>query len=244
MENRPNTGTTLGCKTGWSTANTLRTGDPNAQVTMQAEFPETGTYTMQFTRGGNPKELNPIVAEALVTWVVEGNTVTRRINIGTSGCALSGTGQAVRVRMVDATPSLVGPPGGLPYGVSVLCTLGVRGSSKQPPTLVPRNTDPPAAAGTGVGGGTFPVAGGASYIVDIPDDAGAISLFVTALTAAGTSAAGAITVKVLYAATVIQSFDPVVTDDWVPILPGATRVEVTNNSGTLYNTTVTFGIEG
>jgi hypothetical protein len=92
-------------KTGWGQSGTLTAGNKTQRVTMQADFNKgvgAFDFTCQFsvTAPGGRSVVN---AEALVSWRVEGQEVTRRITIG-AGASLTGVGQAVRVEIYDATP--------------------------------------------------------------------------------------------------------------------------------------------
>jgi hypothetical protein len=241
---RGNTSTTFNPKAGWGVSGKLITGSSNKQVSVQADFPATGTYTIAFSKDSNAKELNPIVAEALITWVVEGNYVTRRINVA-DGVSISGTAQNVKVVIVDATSTFTGPTAGVEYGVACQISLGTRGGSKQPPTLVPRDKKPASAPGSHNGSGSFHVNGPGSIIIPIPLDAGVIMLFVTAFDPTTRKlTAGDISVTATASSVPIQNYDPVNYPDWVPILPGADSVVIANASGDTYLVTVVFGIDG
>lgn len=94
---------TFRTKTGWGTSGKLIAGNKQQRVTMQADFNK-GVGAFDFTVQFNLDSGSTIVnAEALIHWRVEGQEVTRRITIG-DGASLTGTGQAVRVEMSDATP--------------------------------------------------------------------------------------------------------------------------------------------
>lgn len=251
---RPNTGTTFGVKTGWGQAGKLTTFNRNQQVTMQAEFPETGTFTAQFDKDGPLQTINedPIMPEALITWVVEGHIVTRRITVG-DGASISGVGQAVKVSMTDATTS-TNLPGGpftpTDYGVSVQVARGVRGGSKQPPTLILHDiiasgTSP--ANVTDFGGGVFNLAAHSFTAIAVPPDAGAVSLFVTAIATSGapTLAAGDIIItQELGVGAGGKEYDAFNYLDWVPLTPGVSDILITNNTAQTFSVTATLGIDG
>jgi hypothetical protein len=99
---------TFRTKTGWGQSGNLITGNKTQRVSMQADF-NVGVgafdFTAQFSLTPPGGGLGDAVvnAEALIHWRVEGQEVTRRVTIG-AGTAVTGTGQAVRVEMFDATP--------------------------------------------------------------------------------------------------------------------------------------------
>lgn len=236
------TGSTLTKKWGWGQAGPLITGRTDKQVSMQAVFsPETaGEYTLMFNMSGNPASNNPIFAEALIIWSVEGHSVTRRVNVG-DGISVTGVGQAVKVIMTDATSSIFGAPNQVEYQVACQVAPGSRGSNKQPPTLVPVHAlgTPSAASGSGF----FPVLTGNTTAVAIPQDAGVISVYITV---GGATEPTPLTARVfhLYAGNPVKDYDPRDFPDWVPVTPGADQILLSNTSGETLNFTVTFGIDG
>lgn len=250
---RPNTGTTFGVKTGWGQSGTLTAGDRTKQVTMQAEFPETGSFTAQFDKDGPLLTINedPIMPEALITWVVEGHIVTRRITVG-DGASITGVGQAVKIQMTDATTStnLPSPVTPTDYGVSVQVARGVRGASKQPPTLVLHDIIPSATSVANLlsfGGGTFGLAAHSFVSIVVPPDAGATMLYITAIATSGTPtlAAGDILVtQELGIGAGGKEYDAFNYLDWVPLNPGVTDILITNNSAQSFLVTATLGIDG
>jgi hypothetical protein len=124
---------------GWSASGKLRTGRPNQQVNLQADFPNPGSYVVQFSLKDNPDSNIPIRALALITWSVEGNSVRRLVSIS-NGLSVQGVGQGVRVVMYDDTqPIGAVDPDGTEYDVSMQVARGSRGSDPVPPTLVMSN---------------------------------------------------------------------------------------------------------
>ena len=92
-------------KTGWGQSGNLTTGGKTQRVTMQADFNK-GVGAFDFTAQFNITPLSGDAvanAEALVSWRVEGQAVSRRLTIG-AGSTITGVGQAVRIEMYDATP--------------------------------------------------------------------------------------------------------------------------------------------
>jgi hypothetical protein len=236
-----------GPKTGWGTSGKLTTGDLVGQVTLQANFEETGTYTIEFSMDTNALSNNPIFAEALITWSIEGNYLQRRVNVA-DGISVSGVGQAVKIQMMDATSNITGPINAVQYGVACQVAKGVRGSNKQPPTLVPRGTLPPSADGSGNGSGNFTIGPGpiSTLFVPVPQNSGLISLFVTTLdTSTGTSQPGDIIIVQQYNGTVVRDYDPYIYRDWVPLAAGVDAIEIFNtNPSDTYRVSLTFGVDG
>ncbi len=129
---------------GWSSAGTMTTGDKNKVVSMQQPFPKTGSYTLLFNLDPLQTNLNlaAIRAEAEIYWMVAGNNVRRKINIG-DGTTISGVAQAVNVVVRDVTCNLPNAAGGFDYQVSIMAAPGVRATGGTPPTLSPfPNVDP------------------------------------------------------------------------------------------------------
>lgn len=126
-----------GKKDGWSASGELRLGSSSKEVSMQADFDTPGTYTLQFDI---KYPLSPSVgffdwdmaAEADIFWSVEGNSIRRRVTI-TPGASISGTGQGVKVRLLDASQdNLGGISESANYPVSVQLAPGIRGGEAYP----------------------------------------------------------------------------------------------------------------
>ncbi len=233
---------------GWGASGTLVTGGINEEtgkaVSLQAEFPRAGNYTVQATlllTGGPPDGTHPAPrADLLVNWSVEGHTIKRRVSIG-QGISLTGVGQAVSIQAVDKTELFVGPPAdeSLEYTVVIQVAPGTRGSTALPPTLV---------EGGSSNGGVTPVNAGANIDFAVPQDAGVTSVFITAVPIGSPPvlpAAGLIQVIVEDAAGgALMVYDP--RDfQFVALPPNATNINVRNYS--LINSveiSMTFGIDG
>ena len=266
----PNTGTARGKKDGWGQSGVLSTGG-NQQVTMQADFDEPGTYTAEFAIGAAQQQYsvhtfvneqgqkqtsiggggansgvspNPIYAVATITWGVEGHYVSRQVSIG-NGVSISGVGQSVKIVMVDATPAIYAPNNNTLYGVQVQVTKGVRGTSKQPPVLLPSPGVISGPAGsTQQGVSSYNLVAGGQVVLPIPQNGGVISVFVTVF--ATTPLAEGIVAAIMQnaAAGTLMEWDPRDFPDWVPITPGASDIELLNNSAVPTNWAVFFGIDG
>ncbi len=238
-------GSTLQEKRGWGTSGKLITGHPEKMVSMQANFPDPGSYTIEFSKDNPGGSNEPIFAEALITWAVEGNYVTRRVNIA-DGVSVTGVAQAVKIIMTDATSSLFGAPNNTTYGVACQVARGVRGSNKQPPTLVP-TTFVPIGSPQGAGGaGFYEVVAGQQLFVALPTDAGIISLY-TVVSAGAPLTEFQPMVSLLNNGFILKQYDPRDYPDWVPTTPGCDQIRLDNNvggGGQVINFGLTFGIDG
>jgi hypothetical protein len=219
-------------RNSWSQAGTLVPGG-NGQVNMQCPFEEFGNYTVQFNLTGPPiTPLSTLIrkAEAHLTWSINGQSVSRRVNV-VNGVSVTGTAESVIIKVLDASLLLDAHPRD-PYLVSVQTTKGTRATVQQPPTL-----DTPA-----VSLDPGPVL---SAAIPIPQDAGAISVFVT-VTAASALEDEQVTVLMRSpGGIVLREYSPLVNTEWVPIPAGASEIRL--RSGVLApvtNWAVTFGIDG
>src|SRR5574338_1479038 len=236
---------------GWSASGILFRGRSlNTKVTLQAVFPVVGQYTLQFnTRqptarvAGGTVEGIPTRTVALITWSVEGNYVTRRVNVG-NGVSVTGVGQGVRVELYDATSgSLVtGSTDDSQYVVSVQVAPGGRGDIQEPPVLYPNP-----------GGDPYDtvITAGSTADFDVPYlDAGIVSVAVLV-----TSANGVVITDQAVQVTQVQDnsisvfsticqYDPRVRF-WVPLVSGVDIIRVTNNMAVeSIRANVLFGIDG
>lgn len=190
----------------------LMVGNPNAFVYLQRKLP-IDNYTIQFNIAP-PIDVTTsarAAARARIEWSVLGNSVVRLVSVS-DGTSITGTAEAVSVKLFDATtPGFVFA---VPeYAGSIQVARGTRGANKQPPYLAlePRI-----------------VVAGNQGTLNIPADVGANSVFVVANVVA-TVAVG--TVIPPAAITVVQQggvgvatvWDPR-DHDWVPLDPGALRL--------------------
>jgi hypothetical protein len=222
---------------GWSKSGTLLVGVPGTKQSMQADFPNSDNYTVQF--GINTDKVpatfvHAIEAEALITWSVAGNDLTRRVSIG-NGVSVMGTGQAVKVVMMDATQLGGGPVPGFEYDVSVQVAPGTRGNVLQPPVL---NPSPSFFAAVPPGG---------IINVPIPQDAGVISVYVSVMSVAGIPIPenNVIVSHNKGPLTTFRVYDPR-TFEWVPVAAGTTSIIIVNSFPSLpgIDIAVAFGIDG
>lgn len=195
---------------GWSGSSNIRAGTRQA-YSIQAKFPKIGQYTVQFEIGNTPAPLGDDVfkATAEITWSVKGNGVRRLVNCA-NGMSVSGTAEAVSVKIIDASILDVNPP--FDYVVGAQIAPGTRASVQQPPFLEDIK---------------YTVLPGNTQDVLIPKDAGVISVYVaTSVAVVGQSiASGAIKVEQLGGTLDLKAYDP--RDGvWIPISPGADRLRL------------------
>ena len=224
-----------GTKDGWSSSGTLVTGAPNQPVTMQADFPEADVYTVQFAV--SPPKAGVYRAVAQISWTVEGNTITRIVDVA-NGVAISAPSQAVRVIINDATPTAAQGSGNIfnqPYGVTVSATRGTRPVTGQPPTYLafPVQVAIPATN---------------SLLIPIEQGAGVISIEIAADSALATASPNLLIQQENAGGIVLKSYkyaDQGVGVGFVPISPLATQVLLTNHDPfNAVNVSATWGIEG
>lgn len=229
-------------KKGWSGSgrlrcNTQQTEPPPKSITLQANFgDDVGMHTVQLWIDRPPFDLNfpafVVEAEALVTWSVAGNQISRRVTVG-NGVSISGSAEAVHVSVFDKSVSAPGPPTDIEYDVTILVVKGQRAANVVPPTLY---------------AGSFALAPGATTNIAIPQDAGVTSVHVSAgdaLFGGATYADGKCEVRQtrdIYTEKVYDCRDV----DWEPVAPMATGIAITNRAGvgTSMRFSVTFGIDG
>ena len=217
----------LADKTGWSTTGNLIAGSGDTGISLQANFKATGNYTVQFGITQPILEaLSGRVIKALaeITWSVEGNDVRRLVNC-VNGMTVSGTGQAVKVRVYDASDA-----NPVEYQVSIQVVKGTRSSVQHPPFLY---------------GDRETLLAGAQTQIPIPQNAGVTSVYVP-IGKIGT--AGAINnneIQVIHEnlVSVLSQYDPTVFQ-WVPIAGGATSITIVNNSTADLRITPVWGIDG
>lgn len=233
-------------KTGWGQSGEILPGS-NQKVSMQCNLdagPGAGNYTVQFNII-NPGEV--VNAEALISWRVEGQEVTRRISIA-DGTSVTGVGQAIRVTMYDATPPVFVSGTPKPYVVSVQVAPGVRASTTQPPYLIPFKAPPyvpfDVVTNPAPGGGfTFAVAAGGTVDIDIPNNAGVNQVYVTAIST-GAIADGTSFAELTDGTTTLKIWDTQANMGWIPSVAGASVLTLSNGGLTPIRYSVTFGVEG
>jgi hypothetical protein len=232
---------------GWSQSGTLTPGNKNKQVTLQANFPKTDTYTIQFnvdrtTFKGIGAGASAQFTEALITWSVEGNDVTRKVTIA-DGVSVTGVGQAVRVVITDNS-IIGGSTTASPYVASAQVSKGTRAPSASPPVYID-----PSTIATQINA----IAGTVASFTP-PEGIGANSLLITAqyLDGAGvpraTAPLGTLTAKIQAGSGLNMSVYEPRAAGFVPIPPGATQVTieigVTGAAGDVMVVTPIWGIDG
>lgn len=225
---------------GWSANGTLITGNDSKQARLQALFAKIQVFTVQFNlvrlapAPVAPVDL-PIRCEALITWSVEGNQVTRRVSVG-DGVSITGIGQNVTVVVSDTTDrTLHADALGATYNVSINVAPGSRASVQQPATLQP---DPKLP------GNLYVILAGQSKTIPIQEDAGVISTFVTVFGGAAGPQPGMSVVQFQCGGFTVGQYDPTKETSWVPVPAGCKAIVLTNFSIEDYAFTVTYGIDG
>lgn len=236
---------------GWSTSGQLvaQRGE-TSQFSLQAVFPNSGYYTVQFGVI-QPSTGNPVNPKATLRWSVEGNDITRRINVG-SGVTISGPGQGVKVVVQDATPT-GGAAYSDPYTVSIQVSPGARPSSFTPPTLQCELYTTSDLGGSNAGpfipmnSGVVSIgASGVGYFV-VPQDAGPVSVEVAGTNSDGTSATYIVEQSSISGVTAVDNklYNCADVQGFVDLVPATNLVRVVNLSATLgIDVSVTFGING
>jgi len=219
-------------------AATLRTADPSKRLTIQKDpDTEARTHTITFGIDAQPAASKWIrMAEALISFTVDGNTVTRRVSV-IEGMSVSCVGQGVSAIVSDVSlPDPAGATAPEDYGVVAILAPGTRGSGSQPPVLIPAILP-----------STLLLPPGGSVVVPIPSDAGATSVGVTVYdTAFGVVPENVPEVAQRIGVTPLRRYDPRNAGSlFIPLAPGATNIQLTNHSGVLsLQFSLTFGIDG
>ena len=214
-------------KTAWSVSGDLQSNNASKAVQLQAEFHEIGNYLVQFGISKTPGDsINP---QAELTWSVEGNSVRRVITV-VNGVSVTGSAQAVKVKMYDAGSQVAGARD---YTGSIQVVPGVRPSQNQPPTLF-------GAVGT--------LVDSAAVTVPLPVDSGIISVLIKVasddVTAAHPIPAGSVyAIQQDSAGARISVYEPQ-DYDYVTISRDVTSVSIKNVSGLTIRYSMTFGIDG
>lgn len=221
--------TPLNTKKGWQSFGKLTGGQANPTVQCQAEFKETGTYTVQFSI--EPAANAPVQAIATITWFTEGNNIVRQMSVY-NGASISGVGQGVKVKIEDITTAAAGL--GVVYPVSCSVAKGLRANIQQPPILQ---------------GPSFVVTPGTSGLaIAVPQGVGVVSAYVSVISADAPPVP--ITdqdfwVSMFNGVTRLRTYNP--RDfQWVPLVPGTVVLEMIDNDtgAKTFAGTVTFGIDG
>jgi hypothetical protein len=247
-----NTPGNLTKKRGWSNSNKITIPAnqlSNDKLTLAADFAAIeaeGYYTIQFSilpisissTGFVPR------ARAEIIWSVEGNSVRREIDV-IAGSAISGTGQAVNVRIRDNSLTDNAQLNPSSYLASVQVTPGCRptwGGSTPPIRLADLDQNDAI-----VSGNEFTVAAGTSVIRNIPKDAGVNTVYCQArsTTVPILEFAQIFLFQKAFGHTIISMIDVFnASGKWMPIFPGATNITIFNNEAFGVEVTLLFGVEG
>jgi len=225
---------------GWSASGVLLGIGPLAltpsrdrQVSLQVEFPEARNYTIQFKispTGRTVGSLPEVRALAIIDWSVEGNTVRRKIHIK-EGQSITGTGQAVRVVVVDDSLAAFIVGNEPNYLVQILVAPGTRPTIENPPQLEPE-----------IAVVTIPAAG--NHVFTVPVDAGINSVAITCASTAGAPLPDqSVQVQQRDLVGPLKWYDPR-QYFWVPVSSGTVTIKVINNSGAEIQVQITYGIDG
>lgn len=151
-------------KNSWSQSGKINPGSQTDFVRLQATFPDSSAYILQFEiADSNQYGLGERAAlEAVITWSVHGNNVRRVVDCK-NGVSIQGNAEAIDVKVTDRS-TLIGPGPRNPIEVSMQVVRGTRPAVEQPPTL----SQPPI----------FLPAGPSNNFVEVPRNAGIISFFI------------------------------------------------------------------
>lgn len=185
--------------------------------------------------------INPV---GVITWSVAGNSVRREVSV-TNGLSLTGVGEGVKVVVYDRTPA-----GQIPvsYQVDITVAPGSRASENQPPTYCPT-----LALTEGmiiVGNQTLQN----QVVLNIPVNAGCISVYVTAIRADLTTPLTTLQARVDQVDAndvIVRTYDPNSNfpTTFVPLMPTAVKLILNNtmggsDPGNDIAFAVTYGIDG
>lgn len=232
-------------KDAWQCNGSLHVGVETEGVSFQANFKESGYYTVQFDCNiPGPLPGNQVVfPRAEILWSVEGTFVRREVTLA-RGNVISGAGQGVKVKMFDYSTLLGATP--IEYFVSAQVVKGTRpnGSSSKPPILIAgpgANTDP---RGTGA---MQTLAGGTTGFWSPPSNSGANSFYVLCTP----SPVIVTTPLTSNDFSIFQEAGPFLLPanydqfgSWIPLHPSAEVIRVRNQTADSYAVAVFWGIEG
>jgi len=208
---------------GWSASGNLIMTDHLKDVTLQAVFPVSTDYTIEFSK----RDGQGSTTLAEIVWSVEGNSVRRVVDVF-NGQSVTGVGQGVRIRIFDNT---VDKPAST-YTVSVQVAPGTRGTFVNPPYRE---------------AGFATIAGGAIFVLtDIPLDTGIHSIAILISSAGGVPIPDqSLQIKHIDSSgpTTLRQYDPRQWF-WVPIAPGTDRIGIENFNAFPVNFSITLGVDG
>ncbi len=254
-------------KNCWQGNGQLTIGNTAQNVGFQADFPRSGYYTIQFdvqlpprsrvntTEPGEIAARQLVFPRAEIFWSVEGNQVRRLINLA-KGVAISGAGQAVRVRMFDYSILNINTrePN---YTVSAQVVRGTRptGAGSKPPILEVAGTLSPGAGAIvddrGIAS-TLIIPGNNTGSWYVPNDAGVASFYLGIESSVGgvvppytNNDINVSQIPAFIAGTPnlgSSNYDSF--NSWIPLSPSADLVQVTNTTANAVIVTLHWGVEG
>lgn len=227
---------------GWAASKDLTTGaGVNGRfrgLVVQAKLQNPDSVTTQFNMNGSPAN-----CRARITSLVNGQAIVRVLTV-VDGSAITTRGQNINVELGDFTDSNIS--NNQPYTISILSTLGIRASFKNPPFLTPLQFNYTANALQAYTGSILLPDTAASCDVAVPQDCGVNSVYVAlgAVDGAIPVLPGAVQVSHQSPLGTATPYDP--RDyDWVPLNPNTTSIFINNDiPGTLARVSVYFGIDG
>lgn len=240
-----------GISGGWSATGKMKNNGQSAQSHLQVNFLERDTnplpsknYTVQFSVGnstlsatGLPAINVPINPIAEIKWSVEGNDVRRLVSV-VSGMSLTGVGESIKVSVLDRSAQIdIGsslPYAAVQYDVDIICAPGSRASVTQPPTLAAQNPNDLSFI--------FVSAGVGNLFVDVPQDAGVISTYITAHSDGNVISEADASVTQINGTLINRIYTPNV--GWVPLVPGTQKLKLNNLSANTIAWSITYGIDG
>ena len=238
----------------------LTRGSSQSTVMLSESFiderhePRASVYTLQFSRravdGSVPDDQNPTVTYATITWTIGGVQTQRMISVA-NGQSLTGCGEGCTVSVIDDTDVLPNVPDTAPnYIVSVTLTPGSRGNNGNPPSYFTNDFTPQPSGLEVFGGGSagkLAVSGGGGdneVVIDVPKQAGVVSVQVTT----GSADGSATDVRIAQTDALeknIKVFNNQDFPDFVPVDPRAVQIAITNMSSTVEcYWGICFGIDG
>ena len=230
-------------QSGWGVRGQLTNCNESITQGLQAVFPTSGPYTVQFSKRPNAAAVNPTVTEALIIWTTNGIQISRYITV-IDGTSISGTAEAVQVTLFDKTPPNIpgpaaNPDAGLKYDVAAVVASGVRAANSIPPVLL---LSIPSSGGRAW---QFPVPAGGTVNIDIPQDVGARGVRVSVESPTLTSIPEqGIIVNQMVDSTPVNGYDPR-SHDWEPVT-GATSLQLRAKAGLGFSVfcTIVLSIDG
>lgn len=212
--------------TGFGRAGQLKTGQQNVTISAQADFGETTIFTVQL-------DVNLVGAPAgtvafclaIVEWTIYGVTLTRTVDVAL-GVSISGLAEAVKVRLIDTTPSQY--PSGVPYVGTILIATNPRPTTAVPPVLTALYT--------------VNILNGASTpIMLVPS--GGNSLVVLASSATATWPALRVRFQTASSVDLVRTVAPS-GQTFIPLPTGTGQAIIDNMSGAAADISALWGIDG